>query len=27
MLERYGASAADARAKSAAQKLKRGDRV
>lgn len=27
MLERYGASAADARAKSAAQRLKRGDRV
>ncbi len=27
MLERYGASAADARAKSAAQKMKRGDRV
>lgn len=27
MLERYGASAADVRAKSAAQKLKRGDRV
>ncbi|GAA1428496.1 tyrosine recombinase XerC [Microlunatus lacustris] len=27
MLERYGASAADARAKAAAQRLKRGDRV
>jgi site-specific recombinase XerD len=27
MLERYGSSAADARAKAAAQKLKRGDRV
>ena len=27
MLERYGASAADARAKSAAQRMKRGDRV
>ncbi|MHB1063785.1 MAG: hypothetical protein ACYC1Z_04705 [Georgenia sp.] len=27
MLERYGASAADARAKHAAQKLRRGDRV
>jgi len=27
MLERYGASAADVRAKSAAQRLKRGDRV
>ncbi len=27
MLERYGASAADARAKSAAQRLRRGDRV
>lgn len=27
MLERYGASAADARAKNAAQKMKRGDRV
>jgi site-specific recombinase XerD len=27
MLERYGASAADARAKAAAQRMKRGDRV
>ena len=27
MLERYGASAADVRAKAAAQRLKRGDRV
>jgi integrase len=27
MLERYGASAADARARAAAQRLKRGDRV
>ncbi|MDQ6849425.1 MAG: tyrosine-type recombinase/integrase, partial [Actinomycetota bacterium] len=27
MLERYGASSADARAKAAAQRMKRGDRV
>jgi integrase len=27
MLERYGASAADARAKAAAQRMRRGDRV
>jgi len=27
MLERYGASAADARARAAAQRMKRGDRV
>jgi integrase len=27
MLERYGASAADVRAKAAAQRMKRGDRV
>ncbi len=27
MLERYGASAVDARAKTAAQRMKRGDRV
>jgi hypothetical protein len=27
MLSRYGASAADARAKAAAQRMKRGDRV